>query len=141
MRRLFGLLRSLIPETAVRYVLVGVANTIVGLSVIYAAMYFLHFSDALANSMGYLVGVIVSFVLNRNWTFAHSGSIAPALAKFIGVLVVAYFANLATVLALIDVLGFNRYVAQAIGVLPYTALGYFGSRYFAFRSRMQDSST
>ena len=60
MRRIVGLLRSLIPETAVRYVLVGVANTIVGLSVIYAAMYFLHFSDALANSVGYLVGVIVS---------------------------------------------------------------------------------
>jgi putative flippase GtrA len=141
MRRIVGLVRSLIPETAVRYVLVGVANTFVGLGVIYAAMYFLHFSDALANSMGYLVGVIISFFLNRNWTFAHTGSIAPALARFIGVLLVAYFANLATVLALIDIWGFNPYVAQAVGVLPYTALGYFGSRYFAFHGRIQDSST
>jgi len=139
MRRIVGLLRSLIPETAVRYVLVGVANTFVGLSVIYAAMYFLHVSDGLANSLGYLVGVIVSFVLNRNWTFGHTGSIAPALVRFVGVLVVAYFANLATVLVLIDALGVNRYVAQAAGVLPYTAVGYFGSRYFAFHSRIQDS--
>lgn len=125
---------ALIPWSAVRYLLVGVANTIVGLGVIYAVMYFLRFSDATANALGYCVGVGVSFFLNRTWTFRHTGSIAPALARFVGVLLVAYLANLVMVLVLINVIGINRYVAQALGVLPYTAIGYLGSRFVAFRN-------
>ena len=133
MRNAVALLRSSIPGTAIRYVVVGVANTCVGLGVIYAAMYFLHFSDARANALGYLVGVMVSFFLNRNWTFGHTGAVLPALTRFVSVLLLAYLANLATVLLLIDTFGVNRYIAQAAGVLPYTTVGYLGSRYVAFR--------
>jgi putative flippase GtrA len=134
-------LRSSVPETAIRYVIVGVANTCVGLGVIYASMYFLRFSDTLANGVGYVVGVMVSFVLNRNWTFEHAGPVAPALVRFVGVLLVAYFANLATVLVLIEALGINRYLAQAAGVAPYTTVGYLGSRHFAFHNRTPGSTS
>lgn len=140
MIELVALLRSSISATAVRYVLVGVANTCVSLGVIYAAMYFLSFGDTRANALGYLVGVTVSFVLNRNWTFGHAGAIVPALTRFIGVLLAAYFVNLATVVLLIDAFGVNRYVAQAAGVVPYTTVGYLGSRYIAFRGQSNAAS-
>lgn len=123
-----------IPGSAVRYALVGLVNTMVGLGVIYFAMYFLEFSDVRANALGYLVGVIVSFLLNRQWTFRDTGPIGPALARFLAVLLVAYCANLGSVLALVELAAVNRYLAQAAGVLPYVVVGYLGSRYFAFRA-------
>ena len=119
----------------VRYLIVGCINTVVGLGVIYFCMGILGLNDVRSNLIGYTVGVLVSFALNRGWTFAHGGAMLPAFAKFLAVLAVAYIVNLATVVVLADEAGVNRFLAQAAGVPPYTLVGYFGSRFFAFRSR------
>jgi putative flippase GtrA len=105
----------------------------VGLSTIYFCMYALHATDLTANVIGYCAGVICSFVLNRRWTFASQAAWLPELARFLLVLGIAYAANIATVLSLIHQFGTNRYLAQALGTIPYTAIGYVGSRLFAFR--------
>ncbi len=116
-----------------RYLSVGVANMVVGLSTIYLCMSALHAGDLGSNVLGYCAGVICSFVLNRRWTFASTGDWLPQLGRFLLVLGIAYAANIITVLALIDRFGANRYLAQALGTIPYTVIGYVGSRVFAFR--------
>ena len=116
-----------------RFLAVGVVNTLVGLGTTYALMGLAGFGEAPANAGGYAVGLTCSFLLNRRWTFAHEGPVLPALLRFGLVFGVAYLANLATVLTAVRGLGLNPYLAQALGVPPYTALFYLGSRYFAFR--------
>ena len=116
-----------------KFVIVGVANTLVGLLVIYLCKWLLGLSDALANICGYMIGLAVSFLLNRGWTFQHSGAVLPALARFLAVFALAYLLNLATVLVAIHSFGVNSYLAQAIGMPVYTVFFYIGSRYFAFR--------
>lgn len=122
-----------IPRELFRYLGVGVVNMIVGLSTIYLCMYVLRASDFRANVSGYCAGVACSFVLNRRWTFASNDAWVPQLVRFLLVLGIAYAANVVTVLELVKQLGTNRYLAQALGTLPYTAIGYLGSRLFAFR--------
>jgi putative flippase GtrA len=117
-----------------RFVFVGVVNTLSGLAVIYLSKWLLGMSDAGSNALGYSCGVALSFVLNRNWTFRHSGAAPLALVKFLVVVGVAYAANLAVVMTSIH-LGVNSYVAQALGVPIYTALTYWGSSRYAFASR------
>jgi putative flippase GtrA len=117
-----------------RFLTVGVLNTLVGLSVIYACMGWLGMSDGWANASGYAVGLCVSFTLNRRWTFAHQGAIAPAAMRFLVVAAIAYATNLATVMGCIHGLGMNSYLAQALGVPPYTLTAYGLSRLWAFRS-------
>jgi putative flippase GtrA len=114
-----------------RFLVVGVFNTFVGLGVIYACKWFFHLGDALANAVGYAVGVLVSFTLNSKWTFGFSGDRLPALLRFIAVALIAYAMNLLTVMLLIH-LGVNSYVAQALGIPPYTLTSYFLSKYFVF---------
>jgi putative flippase GtrA len=116
-----------------RYLLVGVLNTCVGLGTIYLCMYVFHLGNAPANAIGYAVGIVVSFTMNRRWTFADRGHPGPQLLRFLLVTAVAYLANLGTVMGLIH-LGVPDYLAQALGVAPYTAIGYAGSRWFVFRS-------
>jgi putative flippase GtrA len=123
-----------VTGTPVKFVMVGALNTIVGLAVIYAAKW-MGVDDAPANAMGYAVGLCVSFVLNKSWTFAYGGPAAPAFAKFLVVIGIAYLLNLATVLGAIRVLHVNGYLAQALGIVPYTLCTYFASRDFAFRLR------
>ena len=48
--------RRVARHTAARYLATGVLNTLVGLGVIYGAMYFLGMGNAAANALGYSVG-------------------------------------------------------------------------------------
>jgi putative flippase GtrA len=118
----------------VKFVIVGSINTAVGLLTIWLLKWLAGLGDSSANLGGYAVGVTVSFLLNRNWTFGYSGAWLPSIVRFALVVGVAYLANLCTVLLLIDKFGVNSYLAQAFGTPPYTVVFYLGSRYFAFRS-------
>lgn len=119
-----------------RFFSVGVANTFVGLSFIYAAKWLFHIGDVAANLLGYSVGLLLSFALNSRWTFAYRGPHLPALGKFLLVTLVAYSTNLLTVLVAIEYFGLNAYVAQASGVVPYTLISYLASKYLVFHSRI-----
>jgi putative flippase GtrA len=115
-----------------RFLVVGLANTFVGLSVIFAGKAFLAMGDVQANLLGYGVAVLLGFALNKKWTFQHTGAHAKAFARYVVVLILAYVANLATTLYAIDILHLNSYIAQALGIVPYAFTGYLGGRWFAF---------
>lgn len=115
-----------------RFAIVGLSNTVLGLSLIFGAKAMLGFGDAAANVTGYAVVVTLSFMLNRQWTFEDGGNAAASLLRFLLVLAAAYLANLATVVAAIELLGVNGYLAHVLGVFPYAATGYLGSRLFVF---------
>lgn len=119
-----------------RFLLVGVINTCVGLGVIYACKYFADLGDASANAIGYCVGLTVSFTLNSRFTFNYRGSVLPAMLRFFGVFLVAYAANLAVVMLAINALSINGYVAQAFGVPVYTLTFYMGSKLLVFRQKV-----
>lgn len=116
---------------AVRYGAVGVMNTALGLAVIYTCMA-LGVGDVAANLVGYAVGFVVSYMLNSRWTFAFHGAHGPAAGRFLIVLGIAYLANLLTLLTARDAWGVGSHGAQLLGVLVYAAVGFIGSRAFAF---------
>jgi putative flippase GtrA len=117
-----------------KFAIVGIANSLVGLTAIFLCKGLFGLGDALANFCGYVIGLAVSFALNRGWTFQHAGRVFPAIARFLTVFGLAYLLNLVTVLVSIHSFRIDAYLSQAIGVVPYTVLFYIGSRYFAFRS-------
>jgi putative flippase GtrA len=119
-------------RTGVRFAVVGVLNTLAGLLVIYTLKYVFATPDVAANLVGYAVGLTTSYTLNRRWTFAFRGPHRDAIGRFIVVTLVAYGANLALVCAAVSLFSVNSYVAQSVGVVPYTLVSYFGSRFFAF---------
>lgn len=123
------------PLQLLRFLLVGVANTAVGLGTIFLLKWAAGMDDVPANLIGYLLGLCLSFALNRNWTFGHRGALLPAALRFAAVFAVAYAANLLTVLLLRDVAGLNSYLCHVLAMFPYTALFFIGSRVFVFASR------
>lgn len=126
-------MKRFVRHSAVRFLTVGVFNTVVGLGIIYLAKFLLGMGDIAANVVGYTIGLLVSFALNSKWTFKHDGLMLPAFVKFIAVFIGAYSLNLLCVLGAIR-LGLNAYLAQAVGIVPYTTFTYLVSRYFVFRS-------
>jgi putative flippase GtrA len=128
-----------LPEFG-RFLSVGAVNTLVGLLVIFAGKAFFGLGDVAANAVGYAVGVLLSFRLNSRWTFGYQGAQWPAFAKFLVITAVAYAANLLTVLVAIRYLGVNAYLAQAMGVPPFTLTTYLASKYLVFRVKASPGS-
>ena len=116
-----------------RFLSVGMLNMVGGLLVIYACKWLFHAGDVAANAIGYSTGLILGFTLNSRWTFAYRGPQLPALIKFLLVALVAYGMNLLTVMVLIHYVGMNEYIAQALGIPPYTLTTYLASKFIVFR--------
>ncbi len=117
----------------VRFGVVGLFNTLSGLTVIYALKLFAGLGDVLANSIGYAAGMAISFGLNGGWTFNYQGTQFPALARFFVTMAVSYSLNLLTVLMAIHHGGLNPYLAQALGIPPFTLCSFLMSKYWVFK--------
>lgn len=115
-----------------RFGCVGAVNTALGLALIFGSQAVLGFGDVAANATGYGLALLAGFALNRQWTFSDQGPATRALPRYLLVLAAAYLANLACLLFVRDALGWPSAVAQVIAILPYAAIGYAGSRWFAF---------
>lgn len=115
-----------------RFLGVGVLNTIVGLSCIFVAKG-VGFGDIAANAIGYAIGIVVSFSLNSRLTFSYQGARFPAALKFLLASGGAYLMNLLTVLFAIHVLKLNDYLAQMLGTPAFTLTNYLLSKYLVFR--------
>lgn len=124
---------NLLDLSVVRFLVVGLANTSVGLLIIFGGKWLFGLNDISANMVGYSCGLVLSFVLNKHWSFRYKGTFGFALFRFLLVILVAYLLNLGFILVAINNFGINSYLAQALGIVPYTVVTYLGSRYFAFK--------
>jgi len=118
-------------NSALRFLIVGLGNTAAGLTLIFTFKHALGFDDIHANLLGYAIVLPVAFLLNRRWTFNHEGEGSTAFVRYLLTLGTAYAMNLGAVVALIK-LSTPGDLAQVFGVAIYAAVGFFGSRYFAF---------
>lgn len=129
--------RYTLPQL-VRFAFVGVLNTLSAVVVIYSLMA-LGIAPYAANFAGYSIALLLSFTLNRRWTFRSRQQLGSRLvAKFAIAVVGAYLANLLTVYACVG-LGISLYLAQLAGMPAYTICFYLGSKFFVFNDKSDHS--
>jgi putative flippase GtrA len=116
----------------IRFATVGVLNTTVGLSLIYMFMGLFDMNYIAANAFGYAAGFILSFSLNKSWTFRHSGTWITAGMRWLLVIGISYGLNLGSVVIAHTFVGVSASLAQLIGVVIYSVASFLGGRYFAF---------
>ena len=116
-----------------RYTLVGILNTLTTLLVIYWLKESV--GDYWANAIGYAVGLVMSFFLNRAYTFGHDGAVSGAALRFLAAFAICYAINLAVVALLVDGFGVNGYLAQPCGMASFTVSFYILLRSHVFQRR------
>lgn len=127
--------RNEMNGTLPRFLAVGVANTAVSLAVIVLAREALAFGHIVANAVGYATGLLLSFTLNRAWTFRDSGNVLTTFVRFLLVFAVAYAANLAVLKTTLDEWARTPYLPHLAGMVVYTLTFYVGSRLLVFRNQ------
>lgn len=117
---------------AMRFAIVGASNTLLSLALIWIAWRGLGWPDLPANLLGYSVGFLWSFALNRSWTFGHRGPLMASFARFALVCGAAYVVNLAVLAASRSALGPQTFWPHLLGMAAYTLAGFLGSQLYAF---------
>ena len=133
------MVRKWIDGTMLRFLMVGVINTLVGCGTMFLLFNWAHCSYWLSSAANYVVGGIVSFFLNKYFTFRKKEWSWSQVVKFaINVAVcwlLAYGLAKPLVLRILEgqSLWLQENVAMLVGMCLYTVLNYLGQRFFAFR--------
>ena len=126
--------KKLIDKSIPRFLLVGVGNTLLSMVLMFLLEGLGYWPST---AIAYVAGAVMSFFLNRHFTFQSEETLLRSAVKFAVCYVVAY--ALAQPIAG-WVLGrtalsplWQERLTKLGGMALYTALNYFGQRFFAFK--------
>lgn len=117
---------------AVRFAIAGGLATLVHYAILYTLVEGAHATPLLGSSIGFIVGVVVSFFLNRRFTFAQQTPLIASFAKYALVYAVGFVLN-GFILQMLIGLGWYYFAAQAAATLIVLCWNFLGARFVAFR--------
>ena len=131
--------QKLIDQTTGRFILVGIANTIFGTAIMYIAYNLLGCSYWVSSAMNYIFGSILSFFLNKYFTFKSKGKKTNEVIRFVINIAICYFIAYGVAKPLVAHIltdlstKWQENIAMAVGMVLFVGLNYFGQRFFVFK--------
>lgn len=146
-------LKSLFDIKMWKFLLVGVANTIFNWVIVFVLLQYAGFTALAATAVSTVLASILSYVLNRYFTFRYQGSGLRSILRFALNILVCYVLGYGIALLVIypllpgvdadwskilSILSGEKatkwdYLAAIIGSCFFTGFNYLGQRFFAFR--------
>lgn len=133
-------MKKLFDPSMWKFLLVGVANTLLSALIMFLLEGLGYWPST---AIAYVAGSVLSFFLNRRFTFQSDAPFWPSVLRFAVNVAVCYLVaySLAQPLAEL-VLGWLglpaiwvERLAKLGGMVLFTGLNYFGQRFFAFRKK------
>ena len=125
-------------NTFIRFIFIGVLNTIVGISIIFLLLEVFKLTYWSSTFIGNSVGATVSYYLNRNFTFKSNIENKKGILLFIFVTLVSYFISyhIGYHLLFENIFESNMFgeeLSILLSACLYTILNYLGQKYLTFR--------
>ena len=130
---------KLLDITFLKFILVGVINTLVGTTVMFLCYNAFHCSYWFSSAMNYIIGSVVSFFLNKHFTFQNKEHSWKVVIRFAVNIAICYFIAYGVAKPLVAYLLSGQTVtiqengAMLVGMVLFVLLNYCGQRFFAFR--------
>lgn len=138
------MLKRILDKTFIKFVIVGVANTLFGTMIMYVLYNCMHASYWISSAANYFFGSILSYFLNKHFTFKYKKRDPKVIIRFVINIVVCYILayGIAKPLAAYMLSGYTislqENIAMAVGLCLFTAFNYLGQRFFAFKQQNTD---
>lgn len=134
------LIKKFADKTFLRFVLVGIINTVFGTAIMFVFYNVFGLSYWLSSASNYFFGSILSYFLNKYFTFQYKKRDWKVVVRFVVNVSVCYLIAYGIAKPLIRALmsGFEvtaqENVAMICGMGLFVALNYLGQRFFAFKT-------
>ena len=132
-------LLKIFDKTFLKFIVVGIINTLFGTAIMFFCFNILQMNYWFSSAMNYLCGGILSYFLNKKYTFEVKETSQTAIIRFAINLTVCYLLayGVAKPLALYLFQGAGEKlqgnIALVIGMGLYVLLNYVGQRFWAFK--------
>lgn len=136
--------KKLFDKTFLKFILVGVINTVVGAGVMFMCYNLFGCSYWFSSAANYVIGSIVSYFLNKYYTFKVKKRSWKYVLKFVANISICYLLayGIAKPLAARLLSGasvsIQENVAMLVGMGLFVVLNYFGQRFFAFKDEGEE---
>lgn len=130
---------KIIDKTFLKFILVGCINTLVGTLVMFVSYNIIGLGYWISSSLNYIVGSIVSYFLNKYYTFQNNDKSFKTILKFIINITLCYVIAYGFAKPLVMNLLSNQSksmqenIAMIVGMGLFVILNYFGQRFFTFK--------
>ena len=133
------LISKFFDRTFLKFLIVGVINTLVGTAVMFGCYNLLHFGYWVSSAANYVVGSIVSYFLNKYFTFQVKERSIRFVVRFIINITICYLLAYGIAKPLVARIlssmpaNIQENGAMLVGMCLFVAMNYIGQRFFAFR--------
>lgn len=134
-------MKSLLKYQFSKFLLVGVLNTIVGLTSVFILFNITGFNYWISTGLGNVIGGGCSYLLNKRYTFHSSSPTKKSIFKFIIINLASYFISYYIGFLLIEMikdfnLSLDAKIYENLSILIasgiYTIINYIGHKYVTF---------
>ncbi|GBU25798.1 hypothetical protein R83H12_02456 [Fibrobacteria bacterium R8-3-H12] len=121
-----------------KFILVGAINTVVGSAIMFSLYNIAHLSYWVSSACGYIFGSILSFFLNKYFTFIVREWSLFMIVAFILNIIISYFIAYGLAKPLINYFlegkpqNIRENIALFAGMCLFTGLNYLGQRFVVF---------
>lgn len=120
-------------QTFLRFVIVGVINTIIGYTIIMILFHLIGLSYSLSYFLSYVVGIIISFFLNRQFVFFSKNNKLLEFFKFLIAFSISYSISYLGLKFIVEYQLIDTNIAFFVGMVIYSTLFYLFNRYITFK--------
>lgn len=128
-------------NTFIKFAAVGVINTLFGTAIMFGLYNLAGASYWVSSAANYILASILSYILNKRFTFRHEGEVVQSGVRFAINIAVCYFAayGLAKPFAMVLLEDAGKSIqentAMLIGMCIFVVINYLGQKLFVFRCR------
>lgn len=126
-------------STVYRFILVGIVNTLFGTAIMFVFYNVFHLSYWLSSASNYLFGSILSYFLNKSFTFRYGKTDLRSILRFTINILACYLLAYGIAKPVMRYLlsgysvSIQENVSMALGMILFVGLNYLGQRFFAFK--------
>ena len=124
-------IKNMLDITFWKFIMVGVINTLVGTGVMFAAYNLLHLSYWVSSASNYVVGSIVSYFLNKYFTFQNKEKSWKQLGMFVINITICYL--LAYGILHDQSKSVQENLSMLVGMGAFVVFNYVGQRLVVFK--------
>ena len=135
------ILSKFFDKTFLKFIAVGVANTLFGSAIMFGLYNLLHVNYWISSAANYVFGSVLSYFLNKTFTFGYKETNASVIIRFIVNITICYFLAYGLAKPFVRMilsnssLSIQENLSMLVGMGAFVVFNYIGQRFWTFKQR------